>query len=27
VCPKDGTPYERRTVAGRTTYSCPTHQH
>jgi formamidopyrimidine-DNA glycosylase len=27
VCPKDGTPYERRTVAGRTTFSCPHHQH
>ncbi len=26
VCPKDGTPFERRTVAGRTTFSCPTHQ-
>jgi len=23
VCPKDGTPFERRTVAGRTTFSCP----
>lgn len=27
VCPKDGTPFERRTIAGRTTFSCPTHQH
>lgn len=26
VCPKDGTELTRRTVAGRTTYSCPTHQ-
>jgi formamidopyrimidine-DNA glycosylase len=26
VCPKDGTPFVRRTVAGRTTFSCPTHQ-
>jgi formamidopyrimidine-DNA glycosylase len=26
VCPKDGTLLERRTVAGRTTFSCPTHQ-
>jgi formamidopyrimidine-DNA glycosylase len=26
VCPKDGTPLARRTVAGRTTYSCPLHQ-
>jgi formamidopyrimidine-DNA glycosylase len=26
VCPKDGTPLERRTVGGRTTYSCPRHQ-
>ena len=25
-CPKDGAPLERRTVAGRTTYSCPLHQ-
>ncbi len=25
VCPKDGTPFERRTVAGRTTFSCPQH--
>lgn len=25
-CPRDGTPLERRTVAGRTTYSCPNHQ-
>ena len=27
VCPRDGTPLQRRTVGGRTTYSCPTHQH
>ena len=27
VCPKDGTPLVRRTVGGRTTWSCPTHQH
>jgi len=26
VCPKDGTPLVRRTVGGRTTYSCPKHQ-
>ena len=26
VCPKDGTPLLRRTVGGRTTFSCPTHQ-
>jgi formamidopyrimidine-DNA glycosylase len=26
VCPRDGTPLERRTVGGRTTYSCPHHQ-
>src|SRR4051812_36885672 len=26
VCPKDGTPLQRRTVGGRTTYSCPKHQ-
>ena len=26
-CPKDGTELERRTVGGRTTYSCPLHQH
>jgi len=26
VCPKDGTPFQRRTVAGRTTFSCPHHQ-
>lgn len=25
-CPKDGAPILRRTVAGRTTYSCPEHQ-
>jgi formamidopyrimidine-DNA glycosylase len=27
VCPRDGTPLQRRTVGGRTTYSCPAHQH
>ena len=27
TCPKDGAPLERRTVGGRTTYSCPRHQH
>ncbi|MGZ4707518.1 MAG: DNA-formamidopyrimidine glycosylase family protein [Acidimicrobiales bacterium] len=26
VCPRDGTPLSRRTVGGRTTYSCPRHQ-
>jgi formamidopyrimidine-DNA glycosylase len=26
TCPKDGTPLERRTIGGRTTYSCPQHQ-
>ncbi len=26
ICPRDGTPLERRTVGGRTTYSCPHHQ-
>ena len=26
VCPKDGTPLQRRTVGGRTTFSCPQHQ-
>lgn len=26
VCPKDGTPMVRRTVGGRTTWSCPRHQ-
>jgi formamidopyrimidine-DNA glycosylase len=26
-CPRDGTPLERRRVAGRTTWSCPSHQH
>lgn len=25
-CPLDGTPLERRTVGGRTTFSCPAHQ-
>jgi formamidopyrimidine-DNA glycosylase len=27
TCPRDGTPLLRRTVGGRTTYSCPRHQH
>jgi len=27
TCPKDGTPLVRRTVGGRTTWSCPKHQH
>jgi formamidopyrimidine-DNA glycosylase len=26
-CPRDGAPLLRRTVAGRTSYSCPVHQH
>jgi formamidopyrimidine-DNA glycosylase len=26
VCPRDGTPLLRRTIGGRTTYSCPAHQ-
>jgi formamidopyrimidine-DNA glycosylase len=26
VCPRDGQPLERRTVGGRTTWSCPRHQ-
>jgi len=26
VCPRDGTPLARRTIGGRTTYSCPAHQ-
>lgn len=26
TCPKDGTPLVRRTVGGRTTWSCPSHQ-
>ena len=26
LCPKDGTPLVRRSVGGRTTYSCPKHQ-
>lgn len=25
-CPRDGTPLRRRTIGGRTTYSCPRHQ-
>ena len=27
ACPRDGAPLQRRTVGGRTTYSCPRHQH
>lgn len=27
TCPRDGAPLERRTIGGRTTYSCPRHQH
>jgi formamidopyrimidine-DNA glycosylase len=26
TCPRDGAPLERRTIGGRTTYSCPQHQ-
>lgn len=26
VCPRDGAPLSRRTIGGRTTYSCPVHQ-
>ncbi|HEY4376170.1 MAG TPA: hypothetical protein VGM93_03390, partial [Acidimicrobiales bacterium] len=26
-CPRDGTELDRRTIGGRTTYSCPAHQH
>lgn len=26
TCPRDGTPLDRRTIGGRTTYSCPRHQ-
>ena len=26
TCPKDGAPLQRRTIGGRTTYSCPEHQ-
>ena len=26
-CPRDGEPLNRRTIGGRTTYSCPAHQH
>jgi formamidopyrimidine-DNA glycosylase len=26
VCPRDGTPLVRRTIGGRTTWFCPTHQ-
>jgi formamidopyrimidine-DNA glycosylase len=25
-CPRDGAPLQRRTIGGRTTYSCPLHQ-
>ena len=25
-CPRDGVPLDRRTIGGRTTYSCPRHQ-
>ncbi len=27
ACPLEGTPLQRRTIGGRTTYSCPHHQH
>lgn len=26
MCPRDGEPLERRTIGGRTTFSCPLHQ-
>lgn len=26
ACPRDATPLQRRTIGGRTTYSCPVHQ-
>ena len=26
TCPRDGAPLDRRTIGGRTTYSCPRHQ-
>jgi formamidopyrimidine-DNA glycosylase len=26
LCPRDGSPLDRRVVGGRTTYSCPVHQ-
>ena len=26
LCPRDGAPLQRRTIGGRTTYSCPVHQ-
>lgn len=26
ACPRDGAPLQRRTIGGRTTYSCPRHQ-
>jgi formamidopyrimidine-DNA glycosylase len=27
LCPRDGAPLLRRTIGGRTTFSCPVHQH
>lgn len=27
LCPRDAAPLERRTIGGRTTFSCPAHQH
>jgi formamidopyrimidine-DNA glycosylase len=26
TCPRDGEPLQRRTIGGRTSYSCPRHQ-
>ena len=26
LCPRDGAPLDRRTIGGRTTFSCPQHQ-
>lgn len=26
ICPRDGAPLQRRSIGGRTTYSCPVHQ-
>ena len=26
TCPRDGAPLQRRTIGGRTTFSCPVHQ-
>ena len=26
ICPRDGAALDRRTIGGRTTYSCPVHQ-